>query len=83
MMRGTVREVRSVACEQPKRYEQLTCTLWRTMDLRIDNPCDRVAAVLGPQQVVVEHMQALTHQQVAAAVEWRRMHMLPRTAPQG
>ena len=38
------------------------------MDLRIDNPCDRVAPVLGPQQVVVEHMQALPHQHLAAAV---------------
>ena len=38
------------------------------MIYRTDNPCDRVAAVLGPQQVVVEHMQALPHQQVAAAV---------------
>ena len=33
-----------------------------------DGAQDRVAAVLGPQQVVVEHMQALPHQQVAAAV---------------
>ena len=38
------------------------------MNYRTDNPCDRVAAVLGPQQVVVEHMQALPHQHVAAAV---------------
>ena len=38
------------------------------MIYRTDNPCDRVAAVLGPQQFVVEHMQALPHQQVAAAV---------------
>ena len=39
------------------------------MNYRTDNPCDRVGPVLGPQQVVVEHMQALPHQQVAAAVE--------------
>ena len=38
------------------------------MNYRTDNPCDRVASVLGPQQVLVEHMQALPHQQVAATV---------------
>ena len=38
------------------------------MNYRTDNPCDRVAPVLGPQQVLVEHMQALPHQQVAATV---------------
>ena len=38
------------------------------MELRPDNPCDRVGPVLGPQQAVVQHMQALPHQQVATAV---------------
>ena len=38
------------------------------MELRSDNPCDRVGAVLGPQQAAVEHMRALPHRQAAAAV---------------
>ena len=39
------------------------------MDLRNDNPCDRVVPVLGPQNDIVTHRQALPHQDVAAAIE--------------
>ena len=39
------------------------------MEMRVDNPCDRVLPVLGPQGDIVQHMQALAHQDVAAAVE--------------
>ena len=39
------------------------------MDLRNDNPCDRVLPVLGPQNDIVTHRQALPHKDVAAAVE--------------
>ena len=39
------------------------------MDLRHDNPCDRVLPVLGPQNDIVEHRQALPHKDVAVAVE--------------
>ena len=38
------------------------------MEYRIDNPCDRIGPVLGPQQDVTEHMQALPHQEVAAVI---------------
>ena len=38
------------------------------MELRSDNPCDRIGPVLGPQQLTVEHMRALPHQDVPAAV---------------
>ena len=38
------------------------------MELRIDNPCDRIGPVLGPQHDVVEHMQALPRREVAAAI---------------
>ena len=38
------------------------------MEFRNDNPCDRVAAVLGPQRAVVQHMRSLPHAEVAAAV---------------
>ena len=39
------------------------------MDLRPDNPCDRIGPVLGPQRAPVQHMRALPHQDVPAAVK--------------
>ena len=39
------------------------------LDMRNDNPCDRVLPVLGPQNDIVTHRQALPHQEVAAAIE--------------
>ncbi len=39
------------------------------MDLRSDNPCDRVVPVLGPQNDIVTHRLALPHKDVAAAIE--------------
>ena len=39
------------------------------LDMRADNPCDRVLPVLGPQNDIVTHRQALPHRDVAAAVE--------------
>ena len=39
------------------------------LDMRSDNPCDRVLPVLGPQNDIVQHMRALPHKDVAAAVE--------------
>ena len=39
------------------------------MDLRNDNPCDRVLPVLGPQSDIVTHRLALPHKDVAAAIE--------------
>ena len=38
------------------------------MEYRPDNPCERVAATLGPQRRVVRHMRALPHAEVAEAV---------------
>ena len=38
------------------------------MEYRIDNSCDRIGPVLGPQQDVTEHMQALPHREVAAVI---------------
>ena len=38
------------------------------MELRSVNPCDRVGRVLGTQRAVVQHMPALPHREVAAAV---------------
>ncbi len=39
------------------------------VELRVDNPCDRLGPVLGPQQATVEHMRALAHQDAPAAVD--------------
>ena len=39
------------------------------MELRTDNPCDRLGPVLGPQRAPVQHMRALPHRDVPAAVE--------------
>ena len=39
------------------------------LDMRNDNPCDRVVPVLGPQNDIVTHRQALPHEDVAAAIE--------------
>ena len=38
------------------------------VEWRVDNPCDRLGPVLGPQQATVEHMRALAHQDVPAAI---------------
>ena len=35
------------------------------MELRADNPCDRVLPVLGPQSDIVQHRRALIHKDVA------------------
>ena len=39
------------------------------LDMRSDNPCDRVLPVLGPQNDIVTHRLALPHKDVAAAIE--------------
>ena len=39
------------------------------MEFRLDNPCDRVVPVLGAQRDVVQHMRALPHRGVPAAIE--------------
>ena len=39
------------------------------MEWRIDNPCDRILHLLGPQHDVVTHHRALPHGEVAAAIE--------------
>ena len=38
------------------------------LEFRTDNPCDRLGPVLGPQQDLVQHMRALPHAEVAAAI---------------
>ena len=47
------------------------------MELRTDNPCDRIGPVLGPQHDVVQHMRALPHREVAAAIRTARASTVP------
>ena len=42
------------------------------MELRTDNPCDRLGSVLGSQHDVVQHLRALPHREVASAIEAAR-----------
>ena len=51
------------------------------MDLRHDNPCDRVLPVLGPQNDIVQHRLALPHKDVAAAIETVRASASASAAP--
>ena len=53
------------------------------MEYRIDNPCDRIGPVLGPQQDVTEHMQALPHREVAAVIQRVRASTALPAAPAG
>ena len=50
------------------------------MEFRFDNPCDRIGPVLGPQQDVTEHMQALPHGEVAAAIRTVQAATVPEVA---
>ena len=50
------------------------------MEYRIDNPCDRIGPVLGLQQDVTEHMRALPHREVAAAIRTVRAATAPELA---
>ena len=47
------------------------------MEFRIDNPYDRIGLVLGPQHDVVQHMRALPHREVAAAIRTARASTVP------
>ena len=38
------------------------------MEYRLDNPCDRIAPVLGPQKDVAEPMEAVPHREAAAVI---------------
>ena len=42
------------------------------MEMRIDDPRDRLLPMLGAQNGIVQYMRALPHQEVAAAVEAAR-----------
>ena len=50
------------------------------MEYRIDNPSDRIGPVLGPQHDVIEHMRALPHREVAAAIRTVQAATVPEVA---
>ena len=70
-----VEALRSVWHARPvtaRRVRQRISTVmeWAVaMDYRNDNPCDRIGPILGPQRALVQHMRALPHRDVAAAME--------------
>ena len=70
-----VEALRAVWHERPataRRVRQRISTVmeWAVaLNYRDDNPCSRIGPVLGPQKDLVQHMRALPHRDVAAAVE--------------
>ena len=68
----TLRRIWHVRPETARRVRQRISAVmeWAiAMELRSDNPCDRLGGVLGPQQDLVQHMRALPHGEVAAAIK--------------
>ena len=60
---------RKVATAKRVRQRLRAVLEWAVaMEFRIDNPCDRIGPVLGPQQDVTEHMQAVPHREAAAVI---------------
>ena len=67
----TLRRIWHVRPETARRVRQRIGAVmeWAVaMELRTDNPCDRLGGVLGPQQDLVQHMRALPHGEVATAI---------------
>ena len=60
---------RKVATAKRVRQRLRAVLEWAVaMEYRIDNPCDRIGPVLGPQKDVTEHMQAVPHREAAAVI---------------
>ena len=60
---------RKVATAKRVRQRLRAVLEWAVaMEYRLDNPCDRIGPVLGPQQDVTEHMQAVPHREAAAVI---------------
>ena len=60
---------RKVATAKRVRQRLRAVLEWAVaMEYRPDNPCDRIGSVLGPQQDVTEHMQAVPHREAAAVI---------------
>ena len=60
---------RKVATAKRVRQRLRAVLEWAVaMEYRLDNPCDRIGPVLGPQKDVTEHMQAVPHREAAAVI---------------
>ena len=60
---------RKVATAKRVRQRLRAVLEWAVaMEYRLDNPCDRIGPVLGPQRDVTEHMQAVPHREAAAVI---------------
>ncbi len=60
---------RKVATAKRVRQRLRAVLEWAVaMEYRIDNPCDRIGPVLGPQRDVTEHMEAVPHREAAAVI---------------
>ena len=60
---------RKVATAKRVRQRLRAVLEWAVaMEYRIDNPCDRIGPVLGPQKDVTEHMEAVPHREAAEVI---------------
>ena len=60
---------RKVATAKRVRQRLRAVLEWAVaMEYRHDNPCDRIGPVLGAQQDVTEHMQAVPHREAGAVI---------------
>ena len=60
---------RKVATAKHVRQRLRAILEWAVaMEYRIDNPCDRIGPVLGPQKDVTEHMEAVPHREAAEVI---------------
>ena len=60
---------RKVATAKRVRLRLRAVLEWAVaMEYRIDNPCDRIGPVLGPQKHLTEHMEAVPHREAAAVI---------------
>ena len=67
----TLRKIWHARPETARRVRQRISAVmeWAiAMHLRDDDPCDRLGKVLGPQQDLVQHMRAVPHAEVSAAI---------------
>ena len=60
---------RKVATAKRLRQRLRAVLEWAVaMEYRLDNPCDRIGPVLGPQKDVTEHMEAVPHREAATVI---------------
>ena len=72
---------RKVATAKRARQRLRAVLEWAVaMEYRHDNPCDRIGPVLGAQQDVTEHMQAVPHREAGAVIRRVRVSAALPTA---